>query len=146
MGFPWSEPSSRKLFVRTIHIIPPCWQKYNKLLCKTIRGNLTMLWSLSPCCLSIITTVDNKVRKWLMKEGNLKVFHWCWLQLSLGENMTSSLALQLYIILEVHETKNSNWEWNISFYQQLHFQSHPGVASEIWENEAESCLAVAYPE
>ena len=31
------------------------------------------------------------------------------------------------------------------FYKQLHFQSQPGVASEILENVAESCLAVAYP-
>ena len=31
------------------------------------------------------------------------------------------------------------------FYKQLHFQSQPGVASEILENEAESCLAVACP-
>ena len=30
------------------------------------------------------------------------------------------------------------------FYKQLHFPSQPGVAKEIWENEAESCLAVAY--
>ena len=30
------------------------------------------------------------------------------------------------------------------FYKQLHFKSQPGVDSEILENEAESCLAVAY--
>ena len=30
------------------------------------------------------------------------------------------------------------------FYKQLHFLSQPGVAKEIWGNEAESCLAVAY--
>ena len=30
------------------------------------------------------------------------------------------------------------------FYKQLHFQSQPGVASEILESEAKSCLAVAY--
>ena len=29
-------------------------------------------------------------------------------------------------------------------YKQLHFPSQPGVAKEIWGNEAESCLAVAY--
>ena len=28
-------------------------------------------------------------------------------------------------------------------YKQLHFPSQPGVANEIWENEAENCLAVA---
>ena len=32
------------------------------------------------------------------------------------------------------------------FYRQLDFSSEPGVASEILENEAESCLGVAYPE
>ena len=31
------------------------------------------------------------------------------------------------------------------FYKQLHFPSQPGVASEILEKKAESCLAVAYP-
>ena len=30
------------------------------------------------------------------------------------------------------------------FYKQLHFKSKPGVDSEILENEAESCFAVAY--
>ena len=30
------------------------------------------------------------------------------------------------------------------FYKQLHFPSQPGVAKEICENEAESCLEVAY--
>ena len=29
------------------------------------------------------------------------------------------------------------------FYRQLNFPSEPGVASEILENEAKSCLAVA---
>ena len=33
---------------------------------------------------------------------------------------------------------------HIIFYRQLHFPSQPGVAKESWENEAESCLAVAY--
>ena len=31
-------------------------------------------------------------------------------------------------------------------YRQLDFSSQPGVASGILENEAESCLVVAYPE
>ena len=30
-----------------------------------------------------------------------------------------------------------------SFYRQLDFQSEPGVANEILENEPKSCLAVA---
>ena len=30
------------------------------------------------------------------------------------------------------------------FYKQFHFPSQPGVAKEIWGNEAENCLAVAY--
>ena len=30
------------------------------------------------------------------------------------------------------------------FCKQLHFPSQPGVAKEIWENEAESCVAVPY--
>ena len=33
---------------------------------------------------------------------------------------------------------------HIFFHKQLHFQSQPGVSSEIWENEVESCLALAY--
>ena len=33
---------------------------------------------------------------------------------------------------------------HIFFYKQLHFPSQPGVAKKFWENEAESCLAVAY--
>ena len=41
---------------------------------------------------------------------------------------------------------NPYW-WIVSntlfFYKQLGFPSEPGVANEILENEAESCLAVA---
>ena len=32
---------------------------------------------------------------------------------------------------------------HIFFYRQLNFPSEPGVANEILENEAKSCLAVA---
>ena len=39
---------------------------------------------------------------------------------------------------------NFNDNTHFFFYKQLHFPSQPGVAKEIWGNEAESCLAVAY--
>ena len=37
-----------------------------------------------------------------------------------------------------------NFGWVHLFYRQLDFPSEPGVAKEILENEAKSCLTVAY--
>ena len=41
------------------------------------------------------------------------------------------------------ETALPRFYYTFFFYKQLHFPSEPGVANEIWENEAESCLTVA---
>ena len=44
---------------------------------------------------------------------------------------------------EVGKIHFLSW-WNTHFfYRQLDFPSEPGVANEILENEANSCLAVA---
>ena len=65
--------------------------------------------------------------------------------------LNNSSLLMLHVKRHDDALRSSCWKYVRNFdlrfthffYKQLNFPSEPGVANEILENEAKSCLAVA---
>ena len=66
------------------------------------------------------------------------------MEISLGESTEKSFASPSLQTMTMCRIIRIAKMYRLFFYKQLHFPSQPGVAKEIWGNEAESCLAVAY--